>query len=65
MMPYQSVTDLLYDSGDYPESVARAARLVDLAAVRQRQQRGEDDGRWIGLGFASYTEQPRMDAANG
>ena len=57
MMPYRSVTDLLYDSGDYPESVARAARLVDVAAVRQRQQRGEDDGRRIGLGFASYTEQ--------
>jgi carbon-monoxide dehydrogenase large subunit len=57
IMPYRSVTNLLYDNGDYPESVAKAAALVDVAAIRRRQAKGEPDGRLIGVGFASYTEQ--------
>jgi carbon-monoxide dehydrogenase large subunit len=57
LMPYRSVTNLLYDSGDYPQSVAKAAALVDLPAIRRRQREGEPDGRLIGVGFASYTEQ--------
>lgn len=57
MMPYRSVTNMLYDNGDYARSVQMAADLLDLAAVRARQQKGEADGRLIGIGFASYTEQ--------
>jgi carbon-monoxide dehydrogenase large subunit len=57
IMPYRSVTNLLYDNGDYRESVARAAALVDLPGIRRRQKAGEPDGRLIGVGFASYTEQ--------
>ena len=56
-MPYLNVANKLFDSGDYPESVRHAAELIDVAAVRARQQRGEPDGRLIGLGFGSYTEQ--------
>jgi carbon-monoxide dehydrogenase large subunit len=56
-MPYRSVTNLLFDNGDYAQSVARAVQLLDLPAVRARQARGEADGRLIGIGFASYTEQ--------
>jgi aerobic carbon-monoxide dehydrogenase large subunit len=37
--------------------VRRAAGMIDVAAVRARQQAGEPDGRLIGLGFGSYTEQ--------
>src|SRR3546814_5365826 len=56
-MPYRSVTSMLYDNGDYPQSVEKAVDLLDLPAVRERQARGEPDGRLIGIGFASYTEQ--------
>ena len=56
-MPYQSVTSLRYDTGDYPESVRRAAELIGLSAIRRRQAKGEPDGRLIGVGFASFTEQ--------
>ncbi|MHA1108970.1 MAG: xanthine dehydrogenase family protein molybdopterin-binding subunit, partial [Alphaproteobacteria bacterium] len=57
-MPYRSVTNLLYDNGDYPTSVSRAAELVEHDAVRARQKNGKDsDGRLIGIGYASYTEQ--------
>lgn len=57
IMPYCSATNLVFDNGDYPLSVAKAAELVDFAAIRRRQQASEPDGRLIGVGFASYTEQ--------
>ncbi|MGV3653422.1 MAG: xanthine dehydrogenase family protein molybdopterin-binding subunit, partial [Noviherbaspirillum sp.] len=56
-MPYRNVTRLLFDGGNYPESVRRAARLINLEEVRVRQQQGEPEGRLIGVGFASFTEQ--------
>ncbi|MDO9215955.1 MAG: molybdopterin-dependent oxidoreductase, partial [Lacisediminimonas sp.] len=56
-MPYQSATHKLYDSGDYPECARRAMDGINLAAVRERQKSPEPDGRLIGLGVASYTEQ--------
>ena len=56
-MPYRSATGKLYDSGDYPECARRAIAALDPDAVRARQKRGEKDGRLIGMGVASYTEQ--------
>ncbi|MDB5823376.1 MAG: xanthine dehydrogenase family protein molybdopterin-binding subunit [Herminiimonas sp.] len=56
-MPYKTATHKLYDSGDYPECARRAIEAIDFAAARRRQQAGEADGRFIGVGSASYTEQ--------
>jgi carbon-monoxide dehydrogenase large subunit len=56
-MPYRSATGKLYDSGDYPECARRAVAAIRPGAVRARQKQGESDGRLIGLGIASYTEQ--------
>ncbi len=56
-MPYTNAARKVFDSGDYPEAVARAAQMIDVAAVRRRQRAGEPDGRLIGVGFGSYTEQ--------
>lgn len=55
-MPFRSVTNKIYDSGDYPESVRRAARLIDVARVR-KEQAASRAGRLVGVGFASYAEQ--------
>jgi carbon-monoxide dehydrogenase large subunit len=56
-MPYRSVTRLLFDGGDYAESVRRAAALVELDRIRATQREPREDGRLIGVGFASFTEQ--------
>jgi len=56
-MPYVSITKKTLDSGNYGAALKRAAALVDLPAVRVRQQKGEPDGRLIGVGFASFYEQ--------
>jgi carbon-monoxide dehydrogenase large subunit len=56
-MPYNNVTGKHYDSGDYPQSLRMAMEKIGLPAIRARQQKPEPDGRLIGLGFATYTEQ--------
>jgi len=56
-MPYTTIAKLKFDNGDYPAAVKLAADAIDVAAVRARQQRGEPDGRLIGVGFACYSEQ--------
>ena len=56
-MPYLNITKKHFDSGDYPEAVRRAAKMIDVAAVRARQKRGEPDGRRVGLGFSIFCEQ--------
>ncbi len=56
-LPCINITGKHYDSGDYPESLRRAARLIDLDGVRTRQRAGEEDGRLIGVGFATFVEQ--------
>ena len=56
-MPYTNVARKHFDSGNYPASLDRARELIRFDEVRKRQQRGEPDGRLIGVGFATYTEQ--------
>jgi len=56
-MPYDNVTGKHYDSGDYPQSLRRAVAGIGLAGIRERQRQGEPDGRLVGVGFATFTEQ--------
>ena len=56
-MPYDNVARKHYDSGDYPRALRMAREKLDIDKWRERQQRGEPDGRLIGIGFASYCEQ--------
>ncbi len=62
-MPFTSVTGMRYDTGDYAASVRLCAELLEIGAVRERQLEGEPDGRLIGIGFASFTEQTAHGAA--
>ena len=56
-MPFDNITKKHFDSGDYPQALARALKTIDADAVRARQKQGEPDGRRIGLGLAVYCEQ--------
>lgn len=56
-MPYTNITNKLYDTGDYPNSLRLAIEKIDLRGIRERQKLPESDGRLIGVGFAPYTEQ--------
>jgi carbon-monoxide dehydrogenase large subunit len=56
-MPYRNVVNKFYDSGDFPASLKRAVEMIGFDAIRERQKTREPDGRLIGVGFATYTEQ--------
>ncbi|MDF1748552.1 MAG: xanthine dehydrogenase family protein molybdopterin-binding subunit [Alphaproteobacteria bacterium] len=56
-MPYNNVTGKHYDSGDYPASLKQVAGLIDAPGIRARQKAPEADGRLIGVGFSTFTEQ--------
>jgi carbon-monoxide dehydrogenase large subunit len=56
-MPYDNITDKHFDSGDYPQLLRMAIDAIGLNATRARQQRGEPDGRLIGVGFSIFSEQ--------
>lgn len=56
-LPYQTVGGMRLDTGDYVAALDTACEMVNLRAIRARQEKGEADGRAIGVGFAFYTEQ--------
>jgi carbon-monoxide dehydrogenase large subunit len=56
-MPFDNVTSRHFDSGDYPTSLRQATEAIGLVALRERQKRGEPDGRLVGVGFGMYSEQ--------
>jgi aerobic carbon-monoxide dehydrogenase large subunit len=62
-MPFTTIGGMRLDSGDYPAAVELCAELLDLGDVRARQQRGEADGRLVGVGFAAFAEQTAHGAA--
>jgi carbon-monoxide dehydrogenase large subunit len=62
-MPFTTVGGMRLDNGNYPESVRLCAELLDLPGIRGRQQKGEPDGRLIGIGFAAFAEQTAHGAA--
>jgi carbon-monoxide dehydrogenase large subunit len=55
-MPYTNITGKRYDSGDYPASLLTAKDMIGLAAHRAGPPR-DVQGRYLGIGFATYTEQ--------
>ena len=58
-MPFDNIAKRHFDSGDYPEALRRAIEAIGFDQVRERQQRGEPDGRRIGIGFAMYCRAGR------
>jgi aerobic carbon-monoxide dehydrogenase large subunit len=47
---------LVYASGDFPRSQARAVALSDYDGFRARQKRARAEGRYIGIGIGNYVE---------
>jgi carbon-monoxide dehydrogenase large subunit len=56
-MPFDNIAGKHFDGGDYPDCLRRAAEAIGLDAIRERQRRGESDGRRVGVGFAFFNEQ--------
>jgi aerobic carbon-monoxide dehydrogenase large subunit len=56
--PYESITGLTYDSGNYEPTLDRVLELVDYDSRRAEQQRRRDTGetKHLGIGITTYAE---------
>jgi len=55
--PYKSVTGLTFDEGTYLETMEMAIDAIDLAAFRNRQAAARAQGRYLGIGFSTFSER--------
>jgi carbon-monoxide dehydrogenase large subunit len=61
--PYTSATGLVFDEGSYLETLEQAAAHIDLPAFRVRQRDARAGGRFLGVGFASFSERTGYGSA--
>jgi carbon-monoxide dehydrogenase large subunit len=54
--PYHSPTGFVYDSGQYEKAMDLAMEMVGYDDLRQEQAEARAQGRYIGIGMASFTE---------
>jgi len=50
------ITGLSYDSGDYPGGLKKVLDHVKYADLRRQQAEGRAQGRYLGIGLATYVE---------
>lgn len=55
--PYVSITGLTYDQASYVESLDRAVETIDLEGFRRDQEAARGQGRYLGIGFSSFSER--------
>ncbi|MEX3953491.1 molybdopterin cofactor-binding domain-containing protein [Paraburkholderia sp. EG287B] len=53
---FRDGSQMVYDSGDYPETQEKAVELAGLDAFRARQEHARAQQRYLGIGFANYVE---------
>lgn len=57
LFPYQSISGLKYDSGDYVNNLLQAIKLSDYRGWRERQKLFRKTGRLVGIGLITYVER--------
>jgi carbon-monoxide dehydrogenase large subunit len=55
--PYTSAMGLVFDEADYLKTLDMAVDAIDVPAFRARQARARQDGQYLGLGLATFSER--------
>jgi carbon-monoxide dehydrogenase large subunit len=55
--PHTSATGLVFDSATYRQTMEIACAAIDLESFRARQQQARAQGRYLGVGFATFSER--------
>lgn len=67
--PYRTGSGIVWDQSGFTECLELACEGVDYAALKAERHEARRQGRWFGIGFASYAELTgigsRMSAAPG
>jgi carbon-monoxide dehydrogenase large subunit len=54
--PYKTAVGIVWDRSGFQEGLAAALERFGYAEARQAQARARAEGRWVGIGLASYAE---------
>lgn len=54
--PYKTATGIVWDRSGFMECLEAACRVGDYDAMRAAQAKARAEGRWVGIGIASYAE---------
>jgi aerobic carbon-monoxide dehydrogenase large subunit len=55
--PYVSATGLTFDEASYVETMELAVKHIDLVQFRSRQKEARTRGRYLGIGFCTFSER--------
>jgi len=55
--PYKSAMGLEYDDATYKETLEMAVKAIDVPAFRKRQKEARAHGRYLGIGFSTFSER--------
>ena len=61
--PYKAPTGIVWDLADFAGSLLKVRDLLDYAMWRERQAQARQQGRLIGIGFASFVELTGIGSA--
>ncbi len=54
--PFNTSADRLYDSGDYPDTLARLLEVSNYQKLREEQAQARDRGEQVGIGICCFVE---------
>ncbi len=54
--PYKTASGLVWDQSAFVEGLQKAALQIQYEDFRQQQAKAKVEGRWIGIGIATYAE---------
>jgi aerobic carbon-monoxide dehydrogenase large subunit len=61
--PYKSAPGIVWDRTGFTECMLKAREILDYESARAERARARDQGRWLGIGFASYVELTGIGSA--
>lgn len=59
--PYDTPVSTTYDSGNYESALEKALETIGYDAWRERQAAAREEGRYLGIGVASFVEDTGQD----
>ncbi|MGH7931850.1 MAG: xanthine dehydrogenase family protein molybdopterin-binding subunit, partial [Candidatus Binataceae bacterium] len=61
--PYKTPTGIVWDRADFGECLKKARDMIGYDAARAQQARAREEGRFVGIGFATYVELTGIGSA--
>ncbi|MEE9533762.1 MAG: xanthine dehydrogenase family protein molybdopterin-binding subunit, partial [Acidimicrobiia bacterium] len=62
-LPYKAPSGIVWDQASLPACMQRTREVLEYTATRRWQTEARTEGRWIGIGFASYVELTGIGSA--